>query len=360
MLESPSYSPIDKIIHHLAFGPEFLQSLLMDMEETLYSESWSNIKIEKPIFITSLPRAGTTILLETLFKGSNLATHTYRDMPFILTPVIWRKFSHHFHKTGQSSERAHGDGLIISEDSPEAFEEVLWKRYFENHYHSDGIVLWQKSGKGFNKAFKKHIKQIISINSQQDNNEKLRYVSKNNANIARTNLLKSLAPDAMIVVPFRHPIEHAISLWRQHTNFLEQHTDDKFTLNYMQDIGHYEFGQLHRPIKFPELETHIAGLKPESLDYWIAYWCCAFSYLLQQQNIFFLSYEDYAASGEQAVSRLAETLDLDMSKEEISSAGSLLKPAPEKRQSSFVYNEAKAKKALDLHTQLKGQCLLAN
>jgi len=43
-----------------------------------------------------------------------------------------------------------------------------------------------------------------------------RYASKNNANIARLELLPDLFADADIVVPVRDPLEQAASLWRQH------------------------------------------------------------------------------------------------------------------------------------------------
>ena len=88
-----SYSKLDRALHKLAFDSSPLQDILGDMEEGLFARQWREIAIENPIFITSLPRAGTTIVLETLYRISNLATHTYRDMPFILTPVIWQKLS---------------------------------------------------------------------------------------------------------------------------------------------------------------------------------------------------------------------------------------------------------------------------
>ena len=46
-----------------------------------------------------------------------------------------------------------------------------------------------------------------------------RYVSKNNANIARIPLIARLFPDAIILVPFRNPMDHAGSLLRTHLLF---------------------------------------------------------------------------------------------------------------------------------------------
>src|SRR5690606_32429756 len=85
------------------------------------------------------------------------------------------------------------------------------------------------------------------------------YCSKNNANIARLSYLLKTFPECRIVVPIRRPESHAASLLRQHQNFLKLQADDNFVLRYMRDIGHFEFGQIHKPIQFP-------GFKLEQYD----------------------------------------------------------------------------------------------
>jgi len=86
-----------------------------------------DVEVEAPIFITSLPRAGTTILLAALNSVPQLATHLYRDMPFVMAPLLWSRLSGRFRKQAVLQERAHGDGIAIGYDSPEAFEEVIWR-----------------------------------------------------------------------------------------------------------------------------------------------------------------------------------------------------------------------------------------
>ena len=52
--------------------------------------------------------------------------------------------------------------------------------------------------------------------------------------------------EGKIIVPFREPVAQASSLLTQHTRFLTMHREHEFTRRYMADIGHFEFGLLHR------------------------------------------------------------------------------------------------------------------
>ena len=118
---SAPYSRTDRLLHRLAFHNPILQDMLTDIESRFFAGRWNDYQAANPIFVTSLPRAGTTIVLEVLHRLPSLAVHTYRDMPFLLTPVLWDKLSRGFHHRRAKRERAHGDGLKVNEDSPEAF-----------------------------------------------------------------------------------------------------------------------------------------------------------------------------------------------------------------------------------------------
>ena len=115
---------------------------LSGIESRVYKTPLSGIEITKPVFITALPRAGTTLLLELCVETGYFASHTYRDMPFVLTPLLWERFSRLFKRSENPRERAHGDGMMISMDSPEAFEEIIWKGYWPSRYLADRIVPW--------------------------------------------------------------------------------------------------------------------------------------------------------------------------------------------------------------------------
>ena len=81
-------------------------------------------------FVTSLPRVGTTLLLDVLSALPAFASHTYRHMPFVLCPILWDRISSGFRKEAELDEREHGDGIMIGYDSSEAFEEIIWMAFW--------------------------------------------------------------------------------------------------------------------------------------------------------------------------------------------------------------------------------------
>ena len=94
-----------------------MREVTFDFESTNISSSSES---EDHVFITGLARAGTTILLNALYKSNVFASLSYSDMPFVLAPNIWSKIS--FNKKDlEPKERAHGDGIKVSKQSPEAF-----------------------------------------------------------------------------------------------------------------------------------------------------------------------------------------------------------------------------------------------
>jgi hypothetical protein len=104
---------------------------LGNLESRLLSERLSAIQIKKPVYVAGLARSGTTILLELLARHPHLASHRYRDFPPVLTPWFWNWFVDRASVGGEAaSERAHGDGIEVTSESPEAFEEVVWMAFF--------------------------------------------------------------------------------------------------------------------------------------------------------------------------------------------------------------------------------------
>lgn len=265
-----AYSAMDRAVHGLAFSRPFVQLTAADLEDSMFGRDIEAVKDRPPLFVTSLPRAGTTVLLEALATVPGLATHRYRDMPFVMAPLLWSRLSGPFARPGGVRERAHGDGIEVGYDSPEAFEEVLWRTFWPGKYHGDRIELWQAADSDPEVAdfFRRHFRKIVALRCAGQG----RYVSKNNANIARLELLPRMFPGATVVVPVREPLEHAASLLRQHENFLDRHARDPFVKRYMEDIGHLEFGALHRPFGFDGFAALAAGLTPRDPDYWLAYW----------------------------------------------------------------------------------------
>lgn len=325
------YSVLDRILHRIAFSAPSIQLTAADIEKKFFGEFYSEMLGARPIFITSLPRAGTTLLLEMLHKFPSLATHNYRDMPFVMAPIFWSRMSRAFRKDSQLRERAHGDGMQIGYDSPEAFEEIFWRTFWPEKYSDTSIALWTADDvKGEAHAFFiEHMKKIIALR-RPDRTGDGRYISKNNGNIARLDLITCMFPDAEILVPFRQPIEHAASLLRQHRNFIDMHKHDPFIRRYMADIGHYEFGDLHRPIMFPGLDALISGRDPSTIDYWLGYWIATFEYVLSRRDeVVLVSYESTCIGGRKALRGICARLEI--SEEGILEKAALLLKAPSTR-----------------------------
>ena len=96
-----SHSRLDRVLHRLAFSTIELQKALADLEDRVYASRFSQIEVDRPVFITSLPRAGTTLLLEIVASLDAFTSHTYRDMPFLITPMLWDSISRPFQRHGR-------------------------------------------------------------------------------------------------------------------------------------------------------------------------------------------------------------------------------------------------------------------
>lgn len=326
-----AYSSLDRLVHKIAFSSRSLQLSMADMEDSMFAKDTQDTDPSRPIFVTSLPRAGTTILLTALSHIPTLATHLYRDMPFVMAPLFWSKVSKSFRKSTTMAERAHGDGIKVGFDSPEAFEEIIWKAFWPDHYNADHIEMWQETARnGEAETFlRSHFAKIIALRCGELKSEG-RYISKNNGNVARIPLLRSIFPQCSIVIPVREPVAHAASLLRQHQNFTKQHAQDSFIRRYMSDIGHFEFGDLHRPIAFPGFTELSDGTGPDDLAYWVAYWVAAFEHLRDlDQGQVFVGHAALCNGGESAVAELCARIDLDPA-ETLSTIASEFKARQEK------------------------------
>ncbi len=273
-------------------------------------------------------------------------------MPFVMAPLLWSRLSGRFRKRAVLQERAHGDGIAIGYDSPEAFEEVIWRAFWPGHFKEDGIALWSaNNAKAEAQAFmRRHFQKIVALRCQRGAGPG-RYISKNNANIARLDLIPEMFPDATVIVPIRSPLAQAASLRRQHANFLQLHAEDAFTLRYMGDIGHYEFGALHRPIQFEGFAPLVEGLKVTDLDYWFAYWIAAFEHIAARRDrVHLIEYEDLCRRGRAAAADLCYLLDMEGSwAPEI---GAHFRPAPPTKPELEAYRSPLRDRAEALHREL--------
>lgn len=344
------YSFTERLLHRLAFRSAFLQTGIAEIEDSIYESQLNSVPIDRPVFVTGLPRSGTTLLLNLCVESGQFASHTYRDMPFLFAPILWRQMSSVFQRNEVARERAHGDGIMVNVDSPEALEEVVWKTLWKSQYRDDEILPWgSESSREFTEVFQRHLKKIIYL-GEKNTTESKRYISKNNLNIARLHLLRNCIPDAVILVPFRHPLQHALSLLRQHRNFLQIHASDSFAKEYMADVGHFDFGENLKPINFSDWRRESINRDPLCLNFWLEYWCATYESALRQKagaDHHFLCFERFCERPKEGLSRLCELAGIETSETMLSQSANV-KPA-----SSIEDNDI----AVDMHLKERAEAL---
>lgn len=215
------------------------------LETAMLGERLEHVRIESPVYVCGMARSGSTILLETLARHPHAATHRYRDFPALYTPWLWNRFLDRAARGQQGPvERAHGDGIAVTPDSPEAMEEVLWMGFLP-HLHQPGVtdVLGPVNEfPQFEAFYRHHLRKLLWMRRGR------RYLSKGNYNTTRIGYLLRVFPDARFVVPVRDPVDQVGSLLNQHRRFCEWHRRDPRARRYMRRLGHFEFGLDRRPV----------------------------------------------------------------------------------------------------------------
>ncbi len=207
-----------------------------------------------------------------------------------------------------SSERAHGDDLMVDADSPESLDEVFWRIFAGDEYLEKDRLKPHEPDAEVVGMYVRYVNAILSAQDTQLD----RYLCKNNNNVLRLGTIHAAFPKALILIPFREPLQHANSLLRQHRRFSELQANDSFTLSYMTWLGHHEFGVDHRPFSFHDAAPY--PHRPDSLDYWLQVWSETYSWLEQSKpgSALFVGYEDLCTYPD-IWKRLAEHADVSES-----------------------------------------------
>ena len=108
-----------------------------------------------------------------------------------------------------------GDGMDVSVESPEAFEEVVWLNFLKDAYVRDDHLLPLKPddvGEEFRAFFRATVRKLIAAQTGDGKSGALRYLSKNNANLSRLAVLREIFPDATVIVCVRNPVNPPLGL----------------------------------------------------------------------------------------------------------------------------------------------------
>ncbi len=283
-------------------------------------ENRLSTKNEKPIFVCGLARSGTTIVTHILNQCEETASFLYRDLPFVHTPYFWSGASRFYYMGRKPVPRVHGDGLMIDPDSPDAFEEIVWRCFLDEYFAPSRPLVLDKSYE--NRALERYLKDLFRrVQYVRGNRE--RYLSKGNYNICRLAYILRIFPDAKFVLCFRDPEETASSMTRVHKRLINMAKTDPAVSNAMDRLCHFEFGPQRRPIDLGDanaVNTTLAfwcgGQDTEGyLNQWMSIYRYVFEHYLSdskiRSQIFLLDHLDLVRAPHQVISRLLKFLDLD-------------------------------------------------
>ncbi|MDC0376648.1 sulfotransferase [Schleiferiaceae bacterium] len=297
-----AYSPMAQLFHrlilnHYHLGKALLKRQIKGIEHPVQADQTT------AVLITGLARAGTTALTRALTDRGPFASLDYSNMPVLLAPRLWSKF--YKPKKKEDKERAHGDGIKVGLASVEALEEYFFKVTTNDRFISDtGLHLHEISAEE-NDLYRRYTKSLCNVGQV--------YLAKNNNAVLRLKSMLPLNPDMTVFVLVRDPLQHAFSLMKQHQKFEKEQTGDPFILEYMNWLGHHEFG-------LGQLPFNLSGSAPQQTDrgqlnYWLERWIDYYNYAKTLSNIQFIAYEDFVARPKEALERISTATGITLKTE---------------------------------------------
>lgn len=282
--QDSGYSKIAQLFHRLILDNYNISEKLFEIDVKSLRKKDVGTRSEF-IIISGLARAGTTSLMTKLSKIKNFKSLNYGNMPLVMSPGIWKKF--YRPKNKKSKERSHKDGISIGLDSVEALEEYFFKVKMKDSFIDKVAILEHELS---DKIYNDYLlyQQII-----REEEEKI-YLAKNNNFLLRYSWMRKMNSDFTMVIMFRDPLSHSHSLLEQHIRFSKLQETDPFVLEYMNWLGHHEFGKGHKQFIFTNRELEISGDKTK-IDFWLKIWINYYSFVidLDQEGILLISYDEY-------------------------------------------------------------------
>lgn len=264
-------------------------------------------------------------------------------MPFLLSVNLWSKFYNP--KNNKLKERAHGDNIKFGYKTIEALEEYFYKTHLNDSFIKENTLIKHDITP---EIYDKYItyQKLIRLK----NKNKI-YLAKNNNLILRYNALRKFNKDFHIMMMLRNPLEHAESLMKQHKKFLKKHEEDSFSLEYMNWLGHHEFGLNHKP--FQLTDTKKSKYPINSLDYWVNCWVEYYNYVLkiinEDQKLYIIDYIDLCLKPEKIIDFISDLLNIKVDTLDLKPYNQPVKKFVEidnnlLKESNEIYNELLTKK----------------
>mgnify|MGYP006277903635 CR=1 FL=1 len=300
--KNTGYSELSKLLHRMALDNYHISKKLFRKETKKLKKGKLKRRTDF-VIITGLARAGTTSLMNDLSKIEDFVSLSYANMPFLMCPNLWAKF--YKPRSKQLKERSHKDGIMIGLNSNEALEEYFFKVKADDAFINDThLSEYRISGEDYNDYL--DYQSIIKLD-----NDKI-YLAKNNNFILRYKSMRTYNEDFLMVVLYRDPLTHAASLLEKHRYYSKLQKEDPFVLEYMNWLGHHEFGLNQKPFVFNDSKDFI-GADKNSMNFWLRSWINYYRYVLtiNHPNTLLVDYNDYCINPKEIVATIADKTGIE-------------------------------------------------
>ncbi|MGA8535574.1 MAG: sulfotransferase [Candidatus Tumulicola sp.] len=293
---------------------------LGNLESRILGRRLKGARVDRPVYICGLPRAGTTISLQMLSEHPDVTTHKYADFLMPYAPYAWNWL---FPKIPVDAmrkpvPRIHRDRIQVTRDSAEMGEEILWERFFPYIHDEDQVSVLDAntSNPAFERFYREHLLKLLLSRGRG------RYFSKAIMCVIRMQYLRRMFPDARFLLYVRNPIDHVASLLKQDRIWDELDRDDPRQIEIIELTGHHEFGarQIMANVGDPTVLREIHRLRDEGR---IArararYWSYMYDFVLNQiatdpdlaRAVCIVRYEDLCGDSAQTIDRILQHTEL--------------------------------------------------
>ncbi|MDP4845278.1 MAG: sulfotransferase family protein [Salibacteraceae bacterium] len=299
--KTTSYSELQQLLHHLVLDNVEIGKKLFQFERKRYS-TLPDHDAEQFVIVSGLARAGTTSLIIKLATLEIFATLSYANMPLLMAPNLWSKI--YQPKNNKTKERSHKDGIEIGLNSNEALEEYFFKIITNNRFvHENKLMIHELSEEEYHDYL--DYQNVVRKHSSHT------YLAKNNNFLLRYDAIRKINSSFVMIIMFRDPLTHASSLLDKHLSFSKLQTEDPFVLDYMNWLGHHEFGLNHIRFDFGNSDE-LSSCSKNSIEYWLHIWINYYEYALsaKHKNTIYICYEEYCQNPRKAIGTVFEKLDI--------------------------------------------------
>jgi len=333
------YSEWSILFHRIMFNNPNLSKGVFGLEKSFFKKKTKDTS-DDFLIISGLARAGTTALTTLLHDTRQFHSLSYANMPLLLSPNLWRVF--YKPKNDELRERSHGDKVMFGYNTVEALEEFFWAVHLKNSYVTTTSLKRHDIGP---EVYDQYILYQNLLRADVPGTTK--YIAKNNNFILRYESMRKLNKKFVMVILFRDPLEHAFSLLNQHNRYRKFQQEDSFVREYMNWLGHFEFGLNHKYFDFTSPEV-IKAYDENTIDYWLRIWIDYYSYILTlppDENFILLEYQDFLSNPVGVVKTLGKRLKIELRTDNI-------KLFENQKSISFDGNLTLRDEAYDIHKKL--------